>query len=306
MDGKESIMRNRYRITAVIFAVCVVLLGAVWAISTELPAQQAAEPAFTFTVFGDNRPSLPAIDQPEMFRRVLARMAEINPAFALNTGDAIYGSSNPTRMQEMYASYVKTVESLFKPKVYLALGNHEILGSRTNQDFFAKELGAPYYSWDYEDSHFIALDSEVIGEAGRIMGDQLDWLKQDLQKSRAARHKFVFLHRPLYPVDGHKGQCLDQYPKERDALHSLFVRNRITAVFMGHEHLFHEEVRNGVRYIITGGGGASLYPSVEGTGDFYHFVVVSLAGDKVDMKVVKLADHGRPEEITPVGGKQTP
>ena len=179
-------MRNHHRIIGALFAVCVVLLGAVWAFSTENAQQStAAEPAFTFAVFGDNRPSLPAVDQPEMFRRVLARMAEINPAFALNTGDAIYGSSNPTRMQEMYASYVKTVESLFKPKVYLALGNHEILGSRTNQGFFAKELGAPYYSWDYEDSHFIALDSEVVGQAGRIMGDQLAWLKQDLQKSRA-------------------------------------------------------------------------------------------------------------------------
>ena len=100
----------------------------------------------------------------------------------------------------------------------------------------------------------------------------------------------------MYPVGGHLGKCLDMYPKERDTLHNLFVQNRITAVFAGHEHLFNEHVKNGVRYIITGGGGASLSPSIYGTGDFHHYVVVSVKGGKVEMKVVKPAQDGKPQE----------
>ena len=259
--------------------------------------------SFTFAVFGDNRPSLPTQTMPETFKRVLKAIDVVNPAFAVNTGDCIFGSYGSRKLLEtQYKDYADTTKSLLRTKVYLAIGNHEILGSKANQEFFTKELGgSPYYSFDYEDSHFIALDSEVVGQAGKIAGEQLEWLKDDLQKSRAARHKFVFLHRPLYPVDGHMGSSMDVSPKDRDALHSLFARNRITAVFVGHEHLYNYQVRNGVWYIITGGGGAFTYPSSRGEGDFYHFVEVKVNGDKVEMQVRKLAQGGKPAEVIPIG-----
>jgi len=291
-------MNKRLYILAILL-----LLGAVLGVVAQVdhPPASGGETPFTFAVFGDNRPGGANDDQPEAFKAILAKMSEMQPAFALNTGDCILGSSSLVKTKAQYAGYVKTVEPLFTPKIYLAVGNHEMKGGKDAFEFFARETGAPYYSFDSGNSHFIALHSNIPGESGRITGDQLDWLKKDLEKSRAAAHKFVFLHEPLYPVDGHKGSSLDQYPKDRDALHSLFVRNRITAVFVGHEHLFHEEVRNGVRYIITGGGGAGVYPSAEGTGDFHHFVLVTISGDKVEMKVVKIAQHGRPEEILPIG-----
>lgn len=269
--------------------------------AVSMAADTPADKQFTFVVFGDNRPNQPSHAQPETFKKILKEIDALNPAFAVNTGDSIYGSSNRERLRQQYADYTKTVRSLLRAKVYLALGNHEILGSRANQEFFAKELGAPYYSFDYGGSHFVVLDSELVGEAGRITGKQLEWLKEDLEKSRAARHKFVFFHRPMYAVDGHLGRCLDMYPDDRDALHALFVRSRITAVFAGHEHLFHEQVKNGVRYIITGGAGAFLYPSIKGGGDFHHFIVVSVDGDKVEMKVVKPALRGKPAEEIPIG-----
>lgn len=303
-------MRKRYILLGTLLLICVVI-AAVLASTPEGPPEQLAVaeakpegPAFTFVVFGDNRPNGADLAQPQTFKKILAKMGALNPAFAVNTGDCIYGSWNPLRVREQYEEYTETTKSLFKPKVHLALGNHEILGSPANQAFFAKELGALYYSFDYEDSHFIILNSEVVGQTARITGKQLDWLKEDLKKARAARHKFVFLHRPLYPVDGHLGKCLDKHPEDRNVLHSLFVRNRITVVFAGHEHLFHEQVKNGVRYIITGGGGAFLYPSIHGKGDFHHFVVVSAAGDKVEMKVVKPALRGKPEEVIPIDKKK--
>lgn len=296
-------MQKYYRFIGLFLLACI-LIGSIALIitaqntSTEVPVPSAtrmpeppaaigpAEP-FTFAVFGDNRPSSANSAQPEAFRVVLKAIDALNPAFAINTGDSVYGSSDSKKMQAMYNAYKDVTKSLLRAKVYLTLGNHEILGSRANQAFFTKELGAPYYSFDYGNSHFIVLDSEVVGEAGRIIGKQLEWLKGDLNKARAAKHKFVFVHRPMYPVDGHKGSSLDQYPKYRDALHSLFVRYRVDAVFAGHEHLFNYQVKNTVRYIITGGGGAPLYPSYLGTGDFYHFTMVTVDGSKVEMKVVK-------------------
>jgi len=289
-------MHKFYRSAILVLLVSLLLALAVVA---QTPQASSQPTQFTFVVFGDNRPNRPNHPQPDAFKAILREINALAPAFAVNTGDCIFGSLSKSRRQEQYNDYVQTTQALLKAKVYLAIGNHEIRNSAANQEFFTKQLGALYYSFDYGDSHFIILNSEAVGQTGRITGDQLEWLKEDLKKARAARYKFVFLHRPLYPIDGHMGDCLDRYPKDRDALHNLFVRNRVTTVFVGHEHLFHTQVKNGVRYIITGGGGAFLYPSVYGRGDFHHYVVVS-AGDKLEMKLVKPASHGKPAEVIPI------
>ena len=273
----------------------IVVMAMAFAIAQEQPAK-----SFTFAVFGDNRPSTPDGAQPEGYRTVLKKVDSFNPAFAVNTGDCIYGSWNPLKVKEQYEKYLEVTKASFRAKVYLTIGNHEVAGNPVNQAFFAHELPGLYYSFDQGDCHFIVLNGDIVGQTNKVTGDQLEWLKEDLHKARAARLKFVFIHRPLYPVDGHMGQCLDKYPQDRDALHALFVRNRITAVFQGHEHLFNLQTKNGVKYIITGGGGAPLYPSFEGKGDFHHFVLVTVTVDKVEMKVVKPAFGGNPEEILPI------
>src|SRR5262249_1765974 len=39
----------------------------------------------------------------------------------------------------------------------------------------------------------------------------------------------------------------------------LFERHRVRAVFAGHDHAYERMERNGVRYFVSGGGGAPLY-----------------------------------------------
>lgn len=269
-------MQISHRIAALILFIYVLLAS----------VASLADSEFTFAVFGDNGPIRPGVAQTEVFKRILKEIDALNPAFVVSNGDSVYGSSDNARLKTQYEEYADTIKSLLKAKVYLTLGNHDILGSKANQDFFEKGLGGLYRSFDRGNSHFIILDTEVVGEENRIAGKQLEWLKQDLDKSRRAKHKFVFMHRPMYPVDGHTGQCLDAHPKERDELHAMFVRNHVTAVFAGHEHLFDQMTKDGVRYVITGGASTLLFPSFLGTGDYNHFVLVSVKGDKVEMKAV--------------------
>lgn len=290
------------------FAVGLVLLVAalvVLGVAQDQPPKQPEVSSYTFAVFGDNRPNQADSSPTDTYRTILKKIDSFNPEFAVNTGDSIYGSWNPLKAKEQYEQYVQVTKSNLRAKAYLTVGNHEIALNPLNQAFFAHELPGLYHSFDCGGDHFIMLDSDVVGQTNKITGDQLEWLKDDLQKSRAARHKFVFLHRPLYPIDGHMGQCLDKYPKDRDALHALFVRNRITTVFQGHEHLFNAQTKNGVRYVITGGGGAFLYPSIYGEGDFHHFVLVTISGEKIEMKVVKPAMDGQKEEIIPISTHYT-
>ena len=53
-----------------------------------------------------------------------------------------------------------------------------------------------YRSFDRGGSHFIVLDTEMPGQASRIAGEQLEWLKNDLASADGAWHIFVALHRP--------------------------------------------------------------------------------------------------------------
>lgn len=283
-------MKARYILLTLLLLISAAALG----------AKDASPAEFSFAVIGDSRPSLPDGAQPGVFKDLIKRIDKLNPAFVMHTGDVVYGSSSLEKLRCQYEDFKNAIEPL-RSKLYLTIGNHEVQGYKANQAFFEKELGGLYYSFDHQGSHFIVLNSHIIGEEGCITGKQLEWLKEDLRKARTAVHKFVFIHMPLYPVDGHAGKCLDARPAERDALHRLFTLNRVDTVFVGHEHLFDEHTRNGVRYIITGGGGAPLWPSTRGTGDFHHFVMVSVKGESVEMKGFRPAQGGRPDEEFPIG-----
>lgn len=251
----------------------------------------AAPARFSFAVFGDNQPERTTLAQPEIFKQILDDINSAHPDFVISTGDTICGSADFSMLQVMYNDYADTVSLHLKAKLYQAVGNHDIYGSKRNQWFFKSKLKNLYQSFDHGDSHFIVLDSEVVGEEGRIAGDQLKWLRTDLYNSRNARNKFIFVHRPLFPVSGHIGSSLDTNLAERDGLHQLFRTYKVTAVFSGHEHLFNTEIRNGIRYVISGGAGGRLYPSFFGTGDFHHYVMVTVTADKVGLEVVR-TDRG--------------
>lgn len=268
-----------------------------------LPMWSQNEGAFKFAVIGDNRPAHARLHQPKQFISMLKEIDALNPAFVVNPGDMIFGSKNQQTAMKQFDEYLSVVKSNLRAKMYPVIGNHDVSGSKANQDYLENQLGKLYYSFNYGGSHFIVLNSEIVGQESRIIGTQLEWLRDDLRNSKAA-NKFVFVHQPLFPVGGHIGSSLDKYPKDRDALHSLFVRNKVTAVFEGHEHLFYEQVKNGVRYIISGGGGAPTYPSIHGGGDFYHFIIVTVDGSNISMTMIKPAQADMKAESVKIGIKK--
>ena len=131
------------------------------------------------------------------------------------------------------------------------------------------------------------LDSSIDDQEKKITREQFRWLQGVLANS-GQKHKFVFLHHPLYtdPDKGHhSGDSLDKYPLDRDRLETLFVKARVDAVFAGHEHFYQRKIVDGITYVITGGGGAPMYLKDE-DGGFYHFVRVVVDGDKVSAEVI--------------------
>ena len=164
-------------------------------------------------------------------------------------------------------------------------GNHD-LWDEPSARIYRELWGKTYYAFNYGGARFIGLDTETAN--GQLGEEQFQWLEQQLE-SCTESNVFVFLHRPLFPVDGAIGSSLDDDPSERDRIHKLFVRHRkiIRGVFAGHEHLYSFQDRDGIPYYITGGGGAPLYMAPE-LGGFHHYLLVRVTGSQIGVELRKV------------------
>jgi hypothetical protein len=272
-------------------------LAVAQAANMELPQLPPLAPdkPFSFAVLGDNRGDASGQLSP-VFLEVLQAVQDAAPVFALNTGDMIYGlTADETVARDQWRLYHEAIARCKAPFFHVP-GNHD-LWSEASARLYAETLGPTYYAFDHGRARFIALDTET--EPARLGSKQFEWLRNQLEAA-GPRVVFVFLHRPLFPVDGAIGSSLDFHPEERDRLHRLLVKHRraIQGVFAGHEHLYHFHERDGVRYYILGGGGAPLYMAPE-LGGFPHFLWVRVEGDRV---VTELKRVGAP--ITPLATPQ--
>ena len=132
-----------------------------------------------------------------------------------------------------------------------------------------------YYAWQWGDALFIVLDPYWYSTANRnddnwglSLGiDQYKWLKQTLESSNA-RFKFVFIHQLVGGFDsqgrggveaagfgewgGKNRDGSDGFKEHRPGwdlpIHALLVRNHVTMVFHGHDHLFAAQSLDGIAY----------------------------------------------------------
>jgi hypothetical protein len=97
----------------------------------------------------------------------------------------------------------------------------------------------------------------------------------------------VLIHRPLFPPkDSLKmGRAMDKYPLERDDLHQLFLKAKVKGVFAGDGHRYDRSEKDGILYLIYGGGGAPL-PSLKEKGGYFHYVWISVQKEKIEGEVV--------------------
>ncbi len=266
-----------------------------------------------FIVSGDNRPTSKGAPLPRVASMILSEIGLIRPDFVLWTGDTVYGYCD-TR-EELEREY-KVFETAARPlagavPLYNSPGNHEIhseqscstpaeqlCGPPCSEEAFRSRFGQLYGSFDYAGAHFIALDTDVPGAPDAITGEQLAWLKRDLEANKGARAIFVFTHTEFYSSPRIDPPAGKGHPAvaNRAELQDLFRRYPVKAVFSGHEHLYWyepAEQHDGIDYFVAGGAGAPLYASPD-RGGFSHYVVVRLAagkpdqpGDKISYEVVE-------------------
>jgi 3',5'-cyclic AMP phosphodiesterase CpdA len=129
------------------------------------------------------------------------------------------------------------------------LGNHDYLVGNGRYELGLVGMPSPYYRRRLGDAQLFFLDSNMVSD------HQTHWLETALQSSRA-RWKIAVFHHPPYTCGGHEG---DLHVARRWV--NLFEEYGVQLVLSGHDHNYQRfAARNGVTYVVNGGGGAGLYP----------------------------------------------
>lgn len=160
----------------------------------------------TFAILGDRTAG--ADWGIKYLRRSVEELNQLRPDLVLSVGDLVQGY---TRSEEVYAREAGEVRGVLDQLVmpwYAAVGNHDVIPGTSNpQDrrfeaLWQKYFGPLYYSIDYNDLHFIMLDSEEQLASLPVLSEaQLKWLKQDLDRTfenPKIAHVFVVIHKPMW------------------------------------------------------------------------------------------------------------
>ncbi len=285
---KDNFKKEKFRFKLLLFFPLILLAfnvhaGSIREVAANIERLKLIKPPFSFAILGDSR------DGEKVYLRLMKEILERKPDFIVHLGDMV---SKPREKEwRQFFEISKSVNLPFFP----AAGNHDVGATARGEEMYRKKFilpaGKPYYVFRAGGGLFILLDSEK--GRGRIMDDQWRWLDQILSTSNDA-FKMVFLHRPLFlPMDSFKqGRAMDKYPSDRDQLHQLFVKAKVNVVFAGDDHRYDRREKDGILYLISGGGGAPLHPFKE-RGGYFHYVWISVQADRMEGEVLDLEKEVR-------------
>ncbi|MGE5664644.1 MAG: metallophosphoesterase family protein [Deltaproteobacteria bacterium] len=218
---------------------------------------------WSFGVVGDTRD-----DRNGVFTRILATVADSDMEFLIHTGDLERPGGTKS-----WKSFRRRTAGFPKP-LHVVIGNHEVRGGTAKE--FAAFFGLPgsSYSFTRKNAHFVVLDNA----GGRFPKGTLEWLDRELSRhpksGNGIRFFVVAMHAPpltdTIVAHGMKRQYQDQSERLRQILSS----HKVDLVLCSHEHMHLVEEWNGIKVIVSGGGGAPMFPFQR-----YGFYRVDLASD---------------------------
>lgn len=242
-------------------------------------AETATTP-YSFAVCGDNR--LRGIENGVLGRVIDSARAR-GAAFMVDTGDVTTSGTEDELIR--YLDF--TGKSGLK--FHTVPGNHDV-GEGGTSEAYESIIGPPYYSFDYAGDHFVIVDN-ADDETG-IPPEEMRWLTADLAANAERRNQFIFAHIPVASASlpsGHAtGEGGDAGLQSGKALTAEAARYpNIQEIFFGHIHAYMSYRLDGINAYVTGGAGAPLtFP--EEQGGYYHYLLVSVKGDSVEVEVVRV------------------
>ena len=218
--------------------------------------------ALHFAAYGDTRTN------PDTHQLVIDAISKVNPELVIFSGDLWdgYGADVPASQTKFKSVITKNanIAALLSKNLYLvARGNHETEADLLSFQPTLVRGGKPLYSFTQGNCFFVSLAMDPMVS--------LAFLETELQSAaaKAATWKFVYSHYPVYSTGDHGAQGLSAFEK-------LCDKYGVNVVFNGHDHMYERTnqifagkvvdttsritASKGTVYIVSGGGGAPLYP----------------------------------------------
>lgn len=311
------LVRTFFRLTqGIVFAI---LLGLLTTDRVAMAAPPAPDPNPTFTVssfvagkpmhlvaYGDMRftdPSVTSGTNPRVRRWLADQIAREKPQVVLLTGDMPYTGAKDADWQEFQTETAgwRAGHILELPTI----GNHELNGGSRGMTNYMSNFpqlgGHRYYSALLGSVEVISLDMTSPTGAS---ADQSRWFQAQLSHlRRQVQFLFILYHIPWMADE--QSKVFARLPsKEAISLRNILEANlpRLHArvvVLNGHIHNYERFERNGVEYVITGGGGAEPYPLLfRGSDDLYrdsgfpvyHYLTIQISNGEMHVVMWKVKD----------------
>lgn len=244
--------------------------------------------ALSFVIYGDNRTY--AQIHAAVVKAILATPSD----FLVHTGDMIADGSVPAQWTEFFSIERPLLSDRC---VFPVIGNHEIgMPTSDGAQRYGRMFRVPapagsaerWYTFRFGSARFFMLDAQ-----DDFASDELTWLEGALTAADTEPglvHRFAVMHHGPYSSGLHGPNAAMRLAR----IPQLFKKHRVDLVISGHDHAYERGERDGLRYVVSGGGGAPLYKEFhpgEGALKFepvHHFVKVELEKTRATMTVVRL------------------
>lgn len=275
-----------------------------------------------FIILADSRGLDKGINS-EIVNKTLNEVKKLSPQpeFAIMPGDLTEGSKQYKEVKAQLEYFKKVITQYYPIEFYYpGIGNHEMRAGQDGEKAFEETFGdfsahfldgyhRTSYYFDAGDTRIFMLNSDHPKETHKITGEQLDWLKSNIDKSK--KHNIFLLHEPPYPTGSEAGNSLDRYPEARDIFWSVIDSLDNSIVFCGHEHnysrrlidsTFNETIgstkykfERSIYQVISGGFGAPLYEKYTYKKNMivpvipqYHYTVIDINDSGISVQAINL------------------
>ncbi|WP_372722678.1 LamG-like jellyroll fold domain-containing protein [Novipirellula sp.] len=267
------------------------------------------EDVFHFVVYGDRTGGVPA--GLKVLEQAVIDTNLLDPDLVMTVGDLIQGYNDAPLWMEQMAEYKEIMDRL-KMQWFPVAGNHDVYWrgegkapQGQHETNYEKHFGPLWYTFQHKNAGFVVLYSDegdsATNEKGfnegrlqKMSPEQLDFLRQSLEKHKDLEHVFLFLHHPRWIGAGYTDGNWDE-------VHGILKSaGNVSAVFAGHiHHMRFDGPKDGIAYYTLATTGGHLSADIPEAGYLHHLNVVTVRKESVTVAALPVGSVIDPTEFTP-------